>query len=130
MTMNWSFNRGKQASNKSGVKICFYCIAWNEKDVGDAHLLKHGYLNDGMEALFHLHILDQSHVTQVWNIRETGNINSTKHQCRNVKTVVNCLVEIHIYYWHYLAESCVMSSAWLEPKSAISNLFYLKNFHT
>ena len=23
---------------------CLYCVAWNEKDVGDARLLKHGYL--------------------------------------------------------------------------------------
>ena len=27
-----------------------------------------------MEALFHLHLWDQSHVTIVWNTRETGDI--------------------------------------------------------
>ena len=42
--------------------------------MGDARLLIHGYLNDGMEALFHLHLWDQSHVTIVWNTRETGDI--------------------------------------------------------
>ena len=42
--------------------------------MGDACMLKHGYPNDRMEALFHLHLWDQSHVTIVWNTRETGDI--------------------------------------------------------
>ena len=31
-------------------------------------------LNDGMEVLFQLYLWDQSHVTVVWNTRETGDI--------------------------------------------------------
>ena len=45
-----------------------------QKGVGDARLLKHGYLKDRMEASFHLHLWDQSHVTLEWNTRETGDI--------------------------------------------------------
>ena len=31
-------------------------------------------LNDRMEVLFQLYLWDQSHVTVVWNTRETGDI--------------------------------------------------------
>ena len=60
-----SFTKAQKLEKRNAIKIKkLFCTKREKKD--------------GMEVLFQFYLWDQSHVTIVWNTRETGDIDAWK----------------------------------------------------
>ena len=101
---------------------CLYCVAWNEKDEEDVCLLKHGYLNDRMEALFHLYLWGQSHITIAWNTRETGDI-YFKYYNTLLQARFQLRMKHYFKFWLYF-KSTHIPTTWLTK--ILKSRFFIK----